>query len=603
MQRIPQVQIDEIRQKVNIVDIVGEYVQLKKAGRNYSGLCPFHEEKTPSFSVTEEKQIFKCFGCGKGGNVFQFVQEIEGVSFVEAVKKVADYAHVPLEIEVAETAPVTKKNQRLIKMHEQAQTAFQHVLLNTQLGVEPLDYLTKRGLDEETLKTFGIGFAPSTGKFLKEILSRDGYSDEELKLSGLFAQSEDGQFFDRFQGRIMFPLKNANGSIVGFSGRLTGQEKNKNQPKYLNSPETPLFEKRFMLYNFNQAKGDMRKAQSCFLFEGFMDVIAAFQGGIKNGVASMGTSFTKEQVQLLERTTKELVLCFDGDDPGQNAIFKSLQQLKQMSHLRLRIVMLPEKLDPDEFLRQHGATEFFNFLTKNQKTPFQFKEMFLQKNYDLENEQGKGDFLKELVVELADNPSVMERDIILHQMAETYQVSYDILKNQLLAVSKSRQQNQLQQVVDLSQAVKQTREKLTQGEKAERLLLHRMFYDDEVRQFLRQHPPIFIHDMYQELYLVMESFAMSGGEMSDDVFLDYVKDDSLRNLAATIFMLEAAPKESNNEIFDLLHSLALERLKREIAEKRQLQQEAKRLENSEMELQLTIDILQLTKKMKTAEII
>lgn len=594
--------IDDIRQKVNIVDVVGEYVQLKKSGRNYSGLCPFHEEKSPSFSVTEEKQIFKCFGCGKGGNVFTFLQDIEGISFPEAVKKVADMVHVPLEISASQPAsPALKKKQTYLKMQEKTREVYQHLLLNTKVGEEAFTYLTERGLDEETLKQFALGYAPDTGNFLVEILKKEGFSEDDLLASGLFVSLEDGQLKDRFKNRIMFPLENPQGELVGFSGRLVGTRgKENHQPKYLNSPETGLFEKRQLLYHFSEAKGEIRKAGQCFLLEGFMDVIAAFQGGIKNAVASMGTSFTQQQTHLLEKVTPELVLCYDGDLPGQNAIFKSLEQLKTLSQLRLKIVMLPEKLDPDEYLRKYGVESFQNFLTKEQKTAFQFKEVYLKNHYDLTNEQGLGDYLKELVLEIATIPSLMERDILLGQTAEKYHVTYDILKQQLTGFTKEKQAAQLQKIVQLNQAVKPQQEKISRVEKAERQLLYRFFYEEDLRLFLRQQPEvIFEKEGYQELYLLMDGYAQAGGVMEENAFLDFLqKDPAMQNVATTIFMLETSPAGTEEEVMDLLTVLTKGSLERKITEKRQLQKEAHRLGNKDLELQLTLEIIQLTQQLK-----
>ncbi len=273
LQKISPTVIDEIRHRANIVDVIGEYVQLKKAGRNYSGLCPFHEEKSPSFSVTEEKQIFKCFGCGKGGNVFTFIQEIEGISFPEAVKFVADYVHIPLEIQQEELSEKTKFQRRLIQMHETAQKIYQHLLLNTTSGEQADTYLKNRGITEEVITHFQIGYAPKTGKFLLEVLTKEGFTKEECLASGLFAQSQDGELFDRFKDRIVFPLWNVKGEIVGFSGRIYNKEKSSQEPKYLNSPETAIFEKRLTLYHFAQGRKAMKKAGQCFVFEGFMDVM------------------------------------------------------------------------------------------------------------------------------------------------------------------------------------------------------------------------------------------------------------------------------------------------------------------------------------------
>lgn len=324
MARIPQELIDEIREKANIVDIVGQYVQLKKTGKNYSGLCPFHNEKTPSFSVAEDKQFYHCFGCGRGGNVFRFLQEIDGISFPEAVAKVADFEQIsiPQEYREAEASSGNSEQRQLIELHEKAQELYHHLLMNTAVGEQALTYLHERGLDDETIAEFGIGFAPNQRQFLEQVFQNEGFDKELYEASGLFVARDDGHFADRFYQRIMFPIRDPRGKTIAFSGRFfkTAEFPGEDQPKYLNSPETSLFNKRMVLFNFDKARGTIRKESTVFLFEGFMDVIAAWRSGVKNGIASMGTSLTQQQVAAMERLADTIVICYDGDRAGIEAI-------------------------------------------------------------------------------------------------------------------------------------------------------------------------------------------------------------------------------------------------------------------------------------------
>lgn len=602
MQKIPADLIDDIRQKANIVDIIGDYVQLKKAGKNYLGLCPFHEEKTPSFNVTEEKQIFKCFGCGKGGNVFSFLQEIEGITFVEAVKKVADRVNVPLNIEVTDQSPRSQNQQRLIALHRTAFELYQHVLTKTKLGVAPLDYLTTRGLDEQIIERFGIGFAPGNGQFLLEVLQKEGFTADELSASGLFSQSEQGTVYDRFQSRIMFPLRNPEGQVIGFSGRIFSDDPvfAKTQAKYLNSPETSLFSKRTLLYNFDLAKSEIRRDAKVFLFEGFMDVIAAYQGGIVNGVASMGTSLTEQQINMLQRVAKELVICYDGDAPGQNAIAKSLGNLKKNSKLVLQVVVLPEQLDPDEYLRKYGAESFKNFLNHEQQSPFQFNENYLKKDVDLNNEQEKVNFLQLLLKEVAENPSPMERDVLLHSLSDRYKVSLDILQNQLHSLTAANTSVQLAKVNDLSSAVAPLREKVTQLEKAQRSLLYRIFYEADVRQKVRDSADfIFPNQNYQELAMLIDGYAVSGGMMDDNAFIDYLGGNTrLISAITSIFMMELDPVVQDNEVDDLIKVIKKAELERQIEQKKYTRDEAHRLGDKQLETELTVEIMNLMIQLK-----
>ena len=282
--RIPQELIDEIREKANIVDIVGQYVQLKKTGKNYSGLCPFHNEKTPSFSVAEDKQFYHCFGCGRGGNVFRFLQEIDGISFPEAVAKVADFEQISIPQEYREVAASSgnSEQRQLIELHEKAQELYHHLLMNTAVGEQALAYLHERGLDDETIAEFGIGFAPNQRQFLEQVFQNEGFDKGLYEASGLFVARDDGHFADRFYQRIMFPIRDPRGKTIAFSGRFFKTEEfpGEDQPKYLNSPETTLFNKRMVLFNFDKARGTIRKESTVFLFEGFMDVIAAWRSPV-----------------------------------------------------------------------------------------------------------------------------------------------------------------------------------------------------------------------------------------------------------------------------------------------------------------------------------
>jgi DNA primase len=336
--RIPQHVIDDVRSRTNIVEVIGQYVQLKKSGsKNYTGLCPFHNEKTPSFSVAEDKQFYYCFGCGRGGNVFSFVQELEGISFSEAVVKVAEIEDIPVAEnyrQAPQTNPESSKTQQLIKLHEKASEVYHHMLVHTTAGQEALDYLLQRGLTEELIEEFQIGFAPNQREFLERIFQNESLDPQYFAESGLFVERDAG-LADRFYQRIMFPIRNFQGKIIGFSGRWlqTDAFPGEDQPKYLNSPETSLFNKREVLFNFDKARSTIRKEGSVFLFEGFMDVLAAWQSGIQNGIASMGTSLTNQQIAAIERVSKELILCYDGDKAGIEATNRGIELLQEHSHL------------------------------------------------------------------------------------------------------------------------------------------------------------------------------------------------------------------------------------------------------------------------------
>ena len=294
---IPDEVVNRVRQETNIVDVVSQYVQLKKSGKNLFGFCPFHDEKTPSFSVAEEKQIFHCFSCGRGGNVFTFLMEVDGLSFPEAVFKTAELSHVKLDERLTTSnfgeQKTDSKKEKLIKAHVETAELFHHVLLNTKVGEEALQYLLDRGLTRELIETFNIGFAPAERTMLYQYLTGKEYDKTLLSETGLFVERDSGELLDRFYNRIMFPIRNQQGKTIAFSGRIFKVEstEGKAAPKYSNSTETYLFNKRNVLFNYDLARANIRREKEVILFEGFMDVIASWDAGVKNGVASIGDEF------------------------------------------------------------------------------------------------------------------------------------------------------------------------------------------------------------------------------------------------------------------------------------------------------------------------
>lgn len=611
-QRIPQEVIETIRGQTNIVEVIGQYVQLKKSGKNYLGLCPFHEERTPSFSVAEDKQIFHCFGCGKGGNVFTFLQELEGLSFPEAVVKVADFEQIQLEDQWRkQTLPFENSDSitgKLILAHEKAAEVYHHMLLHTKVGEQALDYLLQRGLTLELIEEFAIGFAPNERSFLKQVFKTEAYDQEVLERSGLFISHEDGGISDRFYQRIMFPIRNPQGRTIGFSGRWLAPEKGqeKDQPKYLNSPETELFNKRQVLFNLDKARSDIRKSGEVLLFEGFMDVIASWQAGVKNGIASMGTSLTNQQIQQIERVTKELVFCYDGDKAGFEATNRGIELLRQNSRLQLSIVVIPEKLDPDEYLRKYGNDSFNELIFHGRETVFTFKSRYLKQDKNLENEKDKIQYLEEVSRELSQVVSPIEQDMYLSQLATEFQLSRETLQKQIRDFRRENQTNRTNQPTTLpeptiSRTAITKKRPLTQVEKAEQMLLYRVFKEISVRNFLKEQQFQFIHDIYAEVYFLFDAFVSQHDEFNLAEFLDFLQDENLRRLVVEIEYLRVAEESTPREIQDLLRVIRKSSLADEITLKKQMQQEARRTGNKQLELELTIEIINLTKQLKQAE--
>lgn len=627
-QRIPQEVIEEVRQRTNIVDVVGQYVQLKKSGKNYMGLCPFHEERSPSFSVAEDKQIFHCFGCGKGGTVFNFLQEIEGISFPESVRRVAELEQIPVNIDwVNTTGSDTAENvhnRKLIELHKKAADLYHHVLMNTQIGEPALNYLLERGLTKELIETFKIGFAPQKRDFLSQVFQNEAVAEQLSKESGLFIQRDNGEFLDRFYQRVMFPINDDRGNVIAFSGRLLKTEDfpGDDMPKYLNSPETVLFNKRDTLFNFDKARKEIRKEDTVFLFEGFMDVIAAWQAGITSGVASMGTSLTNEQIRKLERVAKELVVCYDGDTAGVEATNRAISLLSEHSRFQLSIVSIPEKLDPDEYLRKYGNDSFRELALHGRETVFSFKMHYHRLTRNMNNEKEQLDYVNDLLQELILVQSPLERDRYLNQLAQEFQLSFHSLEEQLKQLetkqrSTKRRERQSQSVPppqtyeiddmleppemleEMSTPSVQNKLSLTKVEKAERTLLYRLMNEQSIRNQLIQLPEFsFAHDQYQELYLLLDSYMSIHSDFQLADFIDYLKEETIKKLAIDISLQTISEESSEREITDVIRVIENSSLEDQIAEKQLQKKEAERLGNKPLVDELSIEVIGLVRQLQ-----
>jgi DNA primase len=354
---------EKVKQQADIVRVVGEYVRLKKSGQNFTGLCPFHAEKSPSFAVHPTKQIYHCFGCGVGGDVFKFVMEMEKCAFPEAIRVVAEKCEISIPRPKERSPEERKENQQrtvLVEMHREAQTFFLKQLEGTLEGKAARAYLEDRGLDKDALARFGIGYAPSGGDLLLRHL-KSKYAEKLLAESGLLSRDQSGRLFDRFRRRITFPISNESGKIVAFGCRALGDD----QPKYLNSPETPIYSKSSVLYHMDRAKEGIRRQDFAILVEGYMDAIAVARAGISNVVASCGTSLAEPQIKLLGRFTRRVVVNYDPDAAGQTATERSLVLLLEQD-FEVRVLALPpvgnKKADPDLFIREKGAEEYLQLL-------------------------------------------------------------------------------------------------------------------------------------------------------------------------------------------------------------------------------------------------
>ncbi|SDQ08941.1 DNA primase [Carnobacterium viridans] len=614
---IPEETVNKVRQETNIVDVVSQYVQLKKKGKNLFGFCPFHEERTPSFSVTEEKQIFHCFSCGRGGNVFTFLMEVDGLTFPEAVIKTAELSQFELDESLVQdldhkNQPNDSAKEKLIRVHEESAELFHHILLNTTIGEEALEYLTQRGLTREVIDTFNIGFAPRERTMLHQYLVGKNYEQELLKKTGLFVEKDSGELLDRFYNRIIFPIRNQQGKTVAFSGRIFQQDADDSAPKYLNSPETQLFNKRTVLFNFDLARPSIRREKEVILFEGFMDVIGAWKAGITNGIASMGTSLTNEQIHLIDRTTDHVIIAYDGDSAGIEATKRASDLLAAETNFDIDIIRFAEGMDPDEYIKKNGADAFKELIAHGRETLFGFKMSYYRKSLNLSNESERLGYIEKILSELLSVTSAVERELYFKQLATEFDLSIDSLKEQFQQkfhesrnkrTKEKQQQSQQNHPAEANYSQVQTQKrKPTNIEHAERLLLNRLFHFEEAWIILKNAADDFhfVHDEYQMVFILYESFREhTANEGTIDAFIDFVKEPELKNLIVEIELLSISNEVSTREIEDYLDVISRKSgLQLQLKEKQDALKEASRRGDKEQLRVLMIEVVNLSRLLK-----
>ncbi len=419
---LPEEIIEEIKEKNEITEVISQYIQIKAMGANYKALCPFHSEKTPSFVINGQRQSFKCFGCGEGGDVIQFIMKIENLDFVEAIKLLAQRANIPLE-RLNATNELKKELQKKMLYHEIHNKAGKFYFNQLTKHNNPaLNYLIKRGLSAKTIKAFGLGYAYNSWNELFRFLKGAGYSTEDLLKCGLILPNkEKTDYYDRFRNRIIFPIFDVRGNVIGFGGRVLDQS----LPKYLNSPETEIFNKSNTIYGLNFARRHIVNEQ-LLLVEGYMDVIALHQHGIKNAVAALGTSFTKGHASILKKYCKELIICFDGDEAGQKAALRSIDILQE-SGLSSKMIELPNKMDPDDYINQYGKYQFEEQIQRA-ISPIEYKINLAKRKFDLNLPEGKIKFVKALAMVLKQIKSPVEREVYIDKIEKETGVSKEALQ-------------------------------------------------------------------------------------------------------------------------------------------------------------------------------
>ncbi len=577
--RIEQSTINEIKEKTDILDLVSEYVKLEKRGRNYIGLCPFHDEKTPSFTVSEDKQICHCFGCKKGGNVFQFTQEIKDISFTDAVKELGERVNIKVETESSgvnqETShQVASDDLKMIEMHELMQEYYHYALKKTVEGEAALNYLKERGFTDALIDARKIGYAPKNSHFCHDFLKKKGYDIQLAYEAGLLSRNEENfSYYDRFRDRIMFPLTNAQGRTVGYSGRTyTNQE-----PKYLNSPETPIFQKRRLLYNVDHARKSIRKTDELILLEGFMDVIKADQAGLKQVVASMGTQISQEHIAFIKKLTSNVTLMFDGDYAGTEATLKTGQILLQQG-FNVFVVQLPKDMDPDEYIGKHG-TEAFNYFVEHEKKSFVIYKVHTHQDEIENNDLAYERYLKEITNDISYMSSTILQKKILQEVSELFKVSLDSLNN-VIGQQQDYYQPQDYHVPSVPQF-----NNLNKNEKAERALLKHFMNDKDT--FLNYHKLLqledFTNEYFKRIFNILHEFYSENDTFNISDVLQYIDSNEIKEAFISLdnYLINEEPFE--HEIDDYINTLTTNRNEETIESLNQKLREASRLGDLELQ--------------------
>lgn len=531
----PDEVIEEVRSSNNIVDIIGGYVRLQKKGSSYFGLCPFHNEKSPSFSVSPNKQMYYCFGCGAGGNVFTFIMEYENQTFPEAVKILADRAGIALpEAELTEEQKRERnKRQLLLEINKTAANYF-YYLLNGDQGQQAREYLENRRMSKETQIHFGLGYASKYSNDLYLYLKKKGYQDQILKETGLLTYDEKRGAHDKFWNRVMFPIMDVNNRVIGFGGRVMGD----GTPKYLNSPETMLFDKSRNLYGLNYARTSRKPYM--IICEGYMDVIAMHQAGFTNAVASLGTAFTTQHSVLLKRYTQEVRLAYDSDDAGQKAALRAIPILKSAG-INVRVIHMDPYKDPDEFIKNLG-TEAFQERIDAAESSFMFEISVLEKNYKQSDPEGRASFMKAMARRLLEFPQELERNIYIDAIAGRYGIASEELKRMVNSFGASMSREQVEAAIYQQQEREEMPAK-KRVEKEDSVLTAQKFFltwlieepsiYDKTKDYINEDD--FVEPLYHHVAALVFEELRATGQVMPARILNQFEDVEEQKTAASLF--------------------------------------------------------------------
>lgn len=540
--------INDIRKNIDIVDVISKYVPLVARGKNYFGVCPFHDDHSPSMSVSKDKQIYKCFSCGATGNVFNFIQDYENVSFKEALKILSEMTGISIQgIDIKSSS--NDVNKPLYDIYDVSSKLYINNL-NTNYGVSAKKYLHDRFINDDLIREFGIGLSLKEKDLLTRLLVKKGFSNNDILNSGLVVKSDYG-YSDIYSNRIMFPLYDVSGSIVGYSGRIYNGE---DTSKYINTRETAIFKKGEILYNYHRAKESSRKKNVVIITEGFMDVIRCYSVGIFNVVAAMGTAFTKEHVMLIRKLARDVILCFDGDSAGAKATESCINLLLKYN-ITPKIVRLEENLDPDEYILKYGKEKFMDKI-ENPINVMDFKLSYLKNNKDLSSSVDMSNYVNSVINELKNIDDDVLREISLKKLSEESNLSIDFLRKKV---------DSLVEVKEVKPIPLKKNSNTDKYDKAQKYLLYYMLNNSDVVKIYDENVVFMPDDNYRKLATYISCFYRENGSVCIADLITYLsKYDGMVKIVGDIVSLNLKDDYTKNEINDYIFTIKDYNIRNEI---------------------------------------
>lgn len=556
--------VEKLKYNLDIVDIISDYLPLKRVGSNYMALCPFHQEKTPSFTVNPDKQFYYCFGCGTGGDLFSFVMEMENISFREALKILADRAGLALPTLDSTFQEKDRAERELIFTINKLSAKFYHyILMKSEVGEEAVKYMENRGFDRNDLKLYYLGYAPDRWQTLTKFLLKRGFAKVDLIKAGLASQGKNGKIYDRFRNRVIFPIFNIRGEVIAFGGRIL--TKAENTPKYLNSPETSVYKKGKNLYGLNWALEEMRKTGNVVIMEGYTDVIQAQKHGINNAIASLGTAFTIEQAQLMKRYVSNVYISYDADAAGARATLRGLDIISK-EDLNVRVIELPPDTDPDEFIKSEKKSGFDRLMDEAVNL-IEFKINQAAGNYDLSKIDDKISFTKRLVKLLSEISNTIERDLHIQNAAGKYNIEVETIKKGINIYRRKKEIHKKDKNNNSSYTKRDNNKDDTESiNDLEGVFIKTYLNNPEKRNNMNKLlNPIFFTNNYRELVRKI----LEHPEKGIDKLVESIEEDSVRKLLLALVVSEGRKEVSLERVLELF----IHKAKKDIYEKIQRNQD------------------------------